>query len=109
VNDRGTSCTSPEQAVQEGLRTIELLFKPGEGVEIRALAVGRIPGNPGSTYAGYFNGENRAPRTVYRSPRARAIGPSNSYLDAAEMVRSGWPARQRCGIEGKLAITWRSR
>ena len=59
MNAQGTNCTSQQQADQQALSTIGLLFEPGDVIEIRALAVGRNPSNPGATYSGYFIFENR--------------------------------------------------
>jgi AAA domain len=47
-----------EQTVNEVLRTIRVLFEPGDLIEIRALDIGRTQDHAGSTYAGYFNIEN---------------------------------------------------
>jgi len=43
----------------EVLRTISILFAPGDVLEIRALDVGRTPVRAGCIYAGYFDFENR--------------------------------------------------
>jgi hypothetical protein len=59
VNARGTNDTSQKDAVEKAMMTIGLLFKPGDVIEIRAVAVGRNPGNPGAIHSGYFNFENR--------------------------------------------------
>jgi hypothetical protein len=48
-----------QQAVDDVLGTIGVLFEPGDVIEIRALAIGRSPSHPGSTSSGYFNFENR--------------------------------------------------
>jgi hypothetical protein len=56
-----------EQAVERALRTIGLLFEPGDVIEIRALNVGRSAERAGVTYSGYFNFENEnAIRTAIR-------------------------------------------
>ena len=59
MSARGTSHTSQQEVVQQALLTIDVLFKAGDVIEIRALSVGRNPSNSGTTYSGYFNFENR--------------------------------------------------
>ena len=54
-----TKLDGDNRRAEDALSTIGLLFKPGDVIEIRALAVGRNPSNPGATYSGYFNFENR--------------------------------------------------
>lgn len=46
------------RAADEALRTIGLLFDPGDVIEIRALGVGKSLDRAGVTYSGYFNFEN---------------------------------------------------
>jgi hypothetical protein len=59
MNAQGKNRTSQQYVVEEALSTISLLFKPGDVIEIRALAVGRNPRSAGVTHSGYFNAENR--------------------------------------------------
>ena len=53
-----STTSTAEKVAQDVLRTIGVLFVAGEVIEIRALAVGKKPTYPGSTYSGYFNFEN---------------------------------------------------
>ena len=47
-----------KQINDEALRTIGVLFEPGDVFELRALNVGRNATRTGRTHAGYFNFEN---------------------------------------------------
>ena len=48
---------SARRAVREALRSIGLLFQPGDLIEIRALNVDRSPNRSGITYSSYFKFE----------------------------------------------------
>lgn len=61
--------------VGDALRTIGILFEPGDVIEIRALDVDRRPDRAGVTYSGYFNFENeKAISDAVRSIDGRAEG-----------------------------------
>jgi hypothetical protein len=64
-----------ERGIAEVLRTIEVLFEPGDVIEIRAIDVGRTPDRRGDTCAGYFNfGNNRAIAEAIRRLDGKAAG-----------------------------------
>lgn len=71
----GANGKEANQAVNEALHTIGLLFEPGDVIEIRALNVGRAADHAGVTYSGYFNFENdKAIKDAIRKVDGRAEG-----------------------------------
>jgi hypothetical protein len=71
----GANTPGADQAVNEALQTIGLLFEPGDVIEIRALNVGRTDDRPGLTFAGYFNFENdQAIKAAIRKVNGKAEG-----------------------------------
>src|SRR4051812_36878223 len=56
VTEHGKMTT--QRAIDQSLRTIGVLFEPGDVIEIRALNVGQTQQRAGCTYSGYFNFEN---------------------------------------------------
>src|SRR5260370_32187389 len=64
-----------DQAAENALHTIGLLFEPGDVIEIRALDVGRTGDRAGVTYSGYFNfGNEKAIRAAIRKVDGKAEG-----------------------------------
>jgi hypothetical protein len=71
----GADGAAADQALENALHTIGLLFRPGDVIEIRALDVGRTADRAGITYSGYFNFENeKAIRAAIRKLDGRAEG-----------------------------------
>ncbi len=71
----GADGAAANQALENALHTIGLLFGLGDVIEIRALDVGRTADRAGITYSGYFNFENeQAIRAAIRKLDGRAEG-----------------------------------
>jgi AAA domain len=73
--DVGVDDAAGDQAVENALHAIGVLFEPGDVIEIRALNVGRTADRAGITYSGYFSFENeKTIRAAIRKLDGRAEG-----------------------------------
>ena len=112
LSDSRRAAGSAAQAARGALHAIGLLFKPGDIIEIRALAVGRTPNHRGVTYSGYFNLESEeAIRKAVSNldGRAEGIYVTLNHFDAALLARSNnrLQASPKWATSDKDIVEWR--